>query len=113
MNFIKGTAVIYTCVIAACVFGGGGLIRLYGETCGLSLFDPKSWISSIILVGSPWCRGLNWLGYVTTSVIENVWYHMIANIITWVCSNSGYMGTIRNNRKGVNMGDIRNSAKID
>jgi hypothetical protein len=85
-NMIQITAIVYTAIIFACVFGGGGIIRLYGDTCGLSLMDPGSWARSMLLIGSPWCRGLNWLGYVTTSVVENIWYHMIANGITWICT---------------------------
>ena len=83
---IQITAIVYTAILIVCMFGGGGIIRLYGDTCGLSLMDPSSWGRSMVLIGSPWCRGLNWLGYVSTSVVENIWYHMLANVVTWVCT---------------------------
>ena len=84
---IQTTAFLYTAILFACVFGGGGVIRLYGDTCGLSLLSPSTWASSLVLIGSPWCRGLNWVGYVSTTIVENIWYHIIANALTWVCSS--------------------------
>lgn len=80
---LSAGATLYSLVLLVCVFGGGSIIRLYGDSCGLSLMDPSSWFSSMIMIGSPWCRGLNWLGYISTTVVENIWYHALANAITW------------------------------
>ena len=82
MNLSAG-ATLYTLVLLVCMFGGGSIIRVYGDTCGLSLLDPGSWFTSMVMIGSPWCRGLNWLGYISTTVVENIWYHVLANAITW------------------------------
>ena len=81
--FLSAAATLYSLVLLGCVFGGGSIIRIYGDTCGLSLFDPGSWFTSMVLIGSPWCRGLNWVGYVSTTIVENIWYHALANAITW------------------------------
>ena len=86
-------ATLYSLVLVVCVFFGGSIIRLYGDTCGLSLMDPSSWYSSMILIGSPWCRGLNWLGYISTTVLENIWYHALANVVTWTIANVPILNT--------------------
>jgi hypothetical protein len=84
---LKNTLLLYSLILLLSVFGGGGIIRIYGDTCGISLFDPGDWGRVFILMGSPWCRGLNWLGYATTSIVENIWYHTISNIAGYVLLN--------------------------
>ena len=81
---IQKSLFVYSLILLLSIFGGGSIVRLYGDTCGISLLDPSSWGSSFILMGSPWCRGLNWLGYVSTTVVENIWYHTIANIVGYM-----------------------------
>ena len=83
------TIMLYVTFIVGIIFGGGSIIRLYGNTCGLSILDPGSWFRSTILMASPWCRGLNWMSYIVSSVIENIWYHGIASIVGLVYNYSG------------------------
>ena len=58
------------------------LIRIYGNTCGISILYPSSWLSSFLLVGSPYCRGLNWATNLTSGIVENLWFHLISNLLT-------------------------------
>ena len=83
--FIKTTYFIYTIILFVSIFGGGSIIKIYGETCGLSILSPSEWGRSLMLMGSPWCRGLNWLGYTSTTIVEHIWYHIITNIVALVC----------------------------
>ena len=89
MAIMNNPILTYTAFILSCIFGGGSIIRLYGDTCGLSILNPSSWFGSAVLMGSPWCRGLNWMGFIVSSVIENIWYHLIASFIGIVYSFSG------------------------
>ena len=74
-------------------FSGGVAIRLYGETCGVNPFDPSSWFRSFILVGSPWCKFLNWVGYLSNSIMEMFWYHMGTVIFGYIGTNyPNYLG---------------------
>ena len=75
---------LYALMIFLAVFGGGGMIRMYGETCGLSPTDPSTWFRSFMLIGSPWCRFLNWGGHLSSGVMEYIWYHMGAVMLGWV-----------------------------
>ena len=72
----------YVLVLLGAVFGGGSLIRVYGNTCGLNIFDPGSWLLAFVTIGSPWCRALNWVGYMTTSIVEHIWFHLFGVVIT-------------------------------
>ena len=63
----------YAVVFSACLFLHSGLIRLYGDTCGLSLHN----IHRLLTVGSPWCHGLNWACWATGQVVERGWYHAV------------------------------------
>ena len=81
-TLLKRSWSMYVLVLLGSVFGGGSLIRLYGNTCGLSLLDPYSWFGAIISIGSPWCRALNWVGYMTTSIVEHLWFHLFGMLIT-------------------------------
>lgn len=84
MKLFKTTYFVYILILFLAVFGGGSIIKLYGDTCGLSIFQPTSWLSSMILIGSPWCKGLNWLGHISTNIIENIWYHLVLGAIGYV-----------------------------
>lgn len=81
-NVLKTSAMTYAMVMVFAILGGGSLIRLYGESCGLSLFDPSTWLRAIITIGSPWCKALNWVGYMTTSIVEHLWLHTFGLLIT-------------------------------
>lgn len=83
-NIFRGTLSLYTLIVLASVFGGGSLIRLYGETCGLSLLSPGTWFQSFVLIGSPWCRTLNWLGHMATMVMEYIWFHLATMFVGWI-----------------------------
>ena len=50
-----------------------GLIRLYGDTCGLNWHS----IHRLLTVRSPWCSGLNWACWATGEIVERGWYHSI------------------------------------
>ena len=81
MGLFKRTYFIYLLILFLGLFGGGSIIRLYGETCGLTIFDINSWGSSMMLIGSPWCHGLNWLGHMSTKIVENIWYHFMISVL--------------------------------
>ena len=83
-NIFRGTLSLYTLIVLASVFGGGSLIRLYGETCGLSILSPGTWFQSFVLIGSPWCRTLNWLGHMATMVMEYIWFHLATMFVGWI-----------------------------
>ena len=100
MVIMNKTIITYVIFVMGCIFGGGSVIRLYGNTCGLSLFDPSGWFTSTVLMGSPWCRGLNWVGFIVSSVVENIWYHLIASSVGIIYSFSGM------NTKSVGRPDI-------
>ena len=76
MNFMRNILLVYTLGVFGLVLGGGSMIKLYGDTCGASPLVPSSWFRSFMLMGSPWCRFLNWMGYLCTSVMEMFWYHL-------------------------------------
>lgn len=54
----------------------GGLINLYGHTCGISFMTPSSWFTYVIMTGSQWCKMLNWLTYVTDNIINHIWIYI-------------------------------------
>ena len=74
--------VSYILVLFGAVFGGGSLIRLYGNTCGLNIMNPSSWLTAFVTIGSPWCKVLNWVGYMTTSIVEHLWFHLFGVLMT-------------------------------
>lgn len=81
-NVLKTSAMAYVMVLILAILGGGSIIRLYGETCGLSLLDPSTWLRATITIGSPWCKALNWFGYMATSIVEHLWFHIFGLFIT-------------------------------
>ena len=81
MSLFKTTYFIYLLILFIGIFGGGSIIRLYGNTCGLTIFDISSWGSSMMLIGSPWCHGLNWLGHMSTKIVENIWSHFMISVL--------------------------------
>lgn len=81
-RILKTSWMTYVLVLLGAVFGGGSLIRLYGNTCGLSIIEPSSWLRASITIGSPWCKLLNWVGYVTTNIVEHLWFHLFGIMMT-------------------------------
>ena len=75
-TIFKNTLVIHTILLVIAILFGGSIIRLYGNTCGISIFEPYGWIKASVLIGSSWCKTLNWIGYVTTNIVENMWFHI-------------------------------------
>merc|ERR1712146_455315 len=81
-GILRTSWMTYILVLLGAVFGGGSMIRLYGNTCGLNLLDPSSWLRAFVTIGSPWCRALNWVGYMSTSIVEHLWFHLFGVIIS-------------------------------
>lgn len=79
---LKTSAMTYAMVLILAILGGGSLIRLYGETCGLNILDPSTWLRATITIGSPWCKALNWVGYMATSIVEHLWLHLFGLLVT-------------------------------
>ena len=75
-TLFKTSAITYALVLIFAILGGGSVIRLYGETCGVNIFDPSTWLRATMTIGSPWCKALNWVGYMSTSIVEHLWFHM-------------------------------------
>ena len=80
--YLKNSVTIYLLVLLGSIFGGGSLIRFYGQTCGLNLFDWTTWGTAFITIGSPYCKGLNWICYTTTSIVEHLWLHLLGLLVT-------------------------------
>jgi hypothetical protein len=81
-KLLKTTAFTYSLILFLSIIGGGSIIRLYGDTCGLNVFDPTTWLRAAVVIGSPWCKGLNWLGYTATCIVEHLWLHLIGLSVT-------------------------------
>ena len=79
---MQSSAIIYGMVLIVAIFGSGFVIRLYGETCGLRILDPSSWLTVPVSVGSPWCKSLNFAGYILTNIVEHLWFHLFGLSIT-------------------------------
>ena len=85
-KIFKSTAFLYLLVLLVSIFGGGLIVRFYGETCGINIFKPRTWIMTATLMGSPYCKTLNWLSFISTSVVENMYWHILTITITYLLS---------------------------
>ena len=103
MTIFNKSIMLYITFIVCIIFGGGSIIRLYGNTCGISILDPGSWFSATVLMGSPWCRGLNWMSYIVSNIIENIWYHGIASCVGLIYNYSDIKGTNSSQGPIINM----------
>jgi len=74
----------YFATIVACLFFSGFIIRYYGETCGINIYRPDTWMTTLALMGSPYCRILNQIGQISGNIMENLWIHVIATSMTRV-----------------------------
>ena len=81
-TMMQSSAIIYGMVLIVAIFGSGFVIRLYGETCGLRISEPSTWLNSTVTIGSPWCKSLNLAGYITTNIVEHLWFHLFGLSIT-------------------------------
>ena len=81
-KILKSSAMTYAFVLIVAILGGGSIIRLYGDTCGLSIMNPSSWLRATVTIGSPWCKALNWAGYMTTCIVEHMWFHLFGLMTT-------------------------------
>lgn len=81
-TIINSVIFTYFLVIITTVFLGGLITKFYGNTCGISPYKPSYWIYSFILMGSPYCKMLNFLCYACNSILENIWIHFGAIIMT-------------------------------
>merc|ERR1712224_549109 len=69
---VKGSWWMHVLVLLGAILGGGSLIRLYGDTCGLSLLDSSTWFRAFVTIGGPWCKRLNWVIHLTTRIVEDL-----------------------------------------
>jgi hypothetical protein len=78
----------YLLTIICCLFFSGFIIRYYGDTCGINIYRPDTWVTTLALMGSPYCKTLNYIGQISGSIMENLWIHLIATgmsrIVIWV-----------------------------
>ena len=81
-KIFKTSAMTYAFVLMIAILGGGSIIRLYGYTCGISIMEPSSWLKATLSIGSPWCKALNWAGYMTTCIVEHMFFHLFGLITT-------------------------------
>jgi hypothetical protein len=72
----------YFATIIVCLFFSGFVIRYYGETCGINIYRPDTWMTTLALMGSPYCRVLNQIGQISGNIMENLWIHVIATGMT-------------------------------
>jgi hypothetical protein len=94
MKIIHNIWTIYALTIFGCIFFSGTIIKLYGETCGIDIFTPSTWIRSALLMGSPYCRMLNYIGQISGSIMENMWVHIVTTTISRILISVPFM---RNN----------------
>jgi hypothetical protein len=80
------TTYLFTVII--CLFFSGYIISYYGETCGINIYRPDTWVTTLALMGSPYCKMLNYIGQVSGNIMENLWIHLIATamsrVVIWV-----------------------------
>ena len=69
-------------VIFCCVFIGGSITNIYGYYCGIDLYNPYTWINSLIIHGSPYCKFLNSLTFYSHYILENLYIYILLTLIT-------------------------------
>ena len=87
-SLLNNIWITYFLTILSCLFFSGFIIRYYGETCGIDMYRPDTWVTTLALMGSPYCRVLNQIGQISANIMENLWIHVIATmmsrIVLWV-----------------------------
>ena len=81
-TMMNSSAIIYGTVLIVSILGGGFVIRLYGETCGLKILEPSTWMNATVTIGSSWCKSLNLAGSISTNIVEHLWFHMFGVVVT-------------------------------
>lgn len=81
MSLLKSVVVTHCLFLGVSVILNLILTKWMGQVCGLDIWDPSSWAGSFILVGSPFCRYLSWMISITTNVVENMWFHLISEVV--------------------------------
>jgi len=74
--------VVYLCIVLLSFLGGGVAVNLYGQYCGINIFEPSAWVRTFVIMGSPLCKSLNWVGYMMGNVVEHMWFHLINLMVT-------------------------------
>lgn len=66
----------YFATIVVCLFFSGFIIRYYGETCGINIYRPDTWMTTLALMGSPYCRILNQIGQISGNIMDSRHRHL-------------------------------------
>ena len=74
----------YFTTIVGCLFFSGFIIRYYGDTCGINIYRPDTWFTTLVFMGSPYCRILNQIGMISGNIMENIWFHVLATVMSRV-----------------------------
>ena len=104
INIVKGGLAMYTILLVVIIFGGGSLIRLYGNVCGLSILNPSSWANSMMLMGSPVCRCMNWAVYASMQIMDYIWLHMAALLLGHITTS--FPSVILTRKSVTNVGGV-------
>ena len=73
---VRTAAFAHGATLISAVMFGSCAIRLYGDTCGVSIFEPRTWARPFIVMGSSWCKSLHWLAYSSTYLVEHMWINL-------------------------------------
>jgi hypothetical protein len=74
---VQTAAFAHGVTLCSAVAFGSCAIRLYGDTCGVSIFEPRTWARPFIVMGSSWCKSLHWIAYSSTYLVEHMWMHLV------------------------------------
>ena len=88
--------IVYILILIVNCFVGGFMTSLYGRTCGIDLTNPSTWFHTFTMIGSPTCKTLNWICYISNTATENVFTQATTILLTWFTVN---IPTITNNIK--------------
>lgn len=73
-----------TIIVFLCVFIGGSLTRIYGNYCGIDIFNISTWSRAFLLHGSPLCKFLNLVSYYSHYILENLYIYVLVVIVSKV-----------------------------
>jgi len=73
---IKNIVAIYSLIIIS----GGIVTKLYGETCGFNLYDYRTWLNPVMMMGSPWCQNLLNISYYTNNIVTNMYSNITLGV---------------------------------
>ena len=81
---LKSAWFMYVMSVFLSILTGGSIIRIYGSTCGFNIFEPDTWFTSVMVMGSSYCKCLNWLGYLTGITVDNIWIHVCTILMSFL-----------------------------